>query len=296
MKRLKKLFIGFIFISGLILLISCQKNKEDKEMNIWHTITPQDSLAKEISYFVQPNLDASQIAEKKFKARVEGEWREFESTAVPENFVKWNFSRRLEQLKEIKEGLESGNMKMPTLSGPHNGMVATHGYKRKDSSFSINNAVKGMGWLPRADKIKEVKQMLLATWEEDIFKKLEVLNGLYEKGEDIFDMTKQSSLELYSHPGYETQSFLNQMSDPGVTMVFLDLPESFKLRCLVQMIHPDNPNLTEYERDVVEYINLIHDYFHGQMPRKSIAVIYHIVQVYDNSPRGKGKLLAPMFP
>ncbi len=283
-----------LILLPLLSLMSCQVKEE--KMEIWHTIAAQDSISQEITYFIQPNIDASKVESKVIRAKIEGSWHDIEITEVPERFIKWNFDRRLEQLKEIKDGLESGNMQMPTLSGPHNGMVATHGNKREDSAFSINNAVKGMGWLPKAEKIGEVKQMLLDTWDADIFKKLDVLTKLYEDGENVFDLTKQSSLELYSQPDYETQSFLNQMADPGVTMVFLDLPESFKLRCVVQMLHPDNPNLTDYEKDVVEYINLVHDYFHGQMPRKSIGVIYHISQVYDNSPRGKGKLITPMFP
>jgi uncharacterized lipoprotein NlpE involved in copper resistance len=294
MKRLIFIIITIGAISLLLALMGCQTKEED--MKIWHTIAAQDSTSQEVSYFVQPNLDASQVANKQIKARIEGEWTDLEVSDFPQSFVKWNFQRRLEQLKEIKEGLETGNMRMPTLSGPHNGMVATHGNKRKDAIFSINNAVKGMGWLPKAEKIKEVKQMLLDTWEEDIFKKLDVLTKLYEQGEEIFDMSKQTSLELYSHPGYETQSFLNQMADPGVTIVFLDLPESYKLKSIVQMIDPNNPNLTEYEKDVVDYINLVHDYIHGQMPRKSIGVVYHAIQVYDNSPKGKGKLISPMFP
>ncbi len=294
MKRVTLFIKSCLMLVLILTLMACQKSQE--KVKIWQTIPPQDSTANEISYFVQENIDASQQAEKIIQAKIEGQWTEVKLTEVPETFVKWNFQRRLEQLNEIKEGLKSGNMKMPTLSGPHNGMVASHGNKREDSAFSINNAVKGMGWLPKAEKIKEVKQILLDTWDKDIFKKLEVLTKMYEEGEELFDLTKQSSLELYSHPGHETQTFLNQLADPGVTMVFLDLPESFKLRCVVQMLHPDNPNLNEYEQEVVEYINLIHDYFHGQMPRKSIGVIYHISQVYDNSPKGKGKLISPMFP
>jgi len=63
------------------------------------------------------------------------------------------------------------------------------------------------------------------------------------------------------------------------------------------MLHPDNPGLTDYEKQVVDYINLIHDYFHGQAPRKSIGVIYHVVQVFDNSPgRWRGQRITPPKP
>jgi hypothetical protein len=87
------------------------------------------------------------------------------------------------------------------------------------------------------------------------------------------------------------------MVDPGVAMVYLDLPKSYELRCVAQMLHPDDPGLTEYEKNVVEYINLVHDYFHGRMPRKSIGVIYYVVQVFDNSPgRMRGVRIVPQLP
>ena len=47
----------------------------------------------------------------------------------------------------------------------------------------------------------------------------------------------------------------------------------------------------------MEYINLVHDYFHGQAPRKSIGVIYHVVQVFDNSPgKMRGQRVVPLLP
>jgi len=42
----------------------------------------------------------------------------------------------------------------------------------------------------------------------------------------------------------------------------------------------------------VEYINLIHSYFHGEFSKKFIAVIYNVIEVYNSSPgrkEGMGK-------
>jgi hypothetical protein len=183
---------------------------------------------------------------------------------------------------------------MPEIAGPHNGIVASHGARRQDAYFTINNAVKGMGWLPKPEKLPELIALLKSTWNDSTERKLSVLESLYQHGAEIFDLTKQSSLELYSQPNFETHTFLNQMADPGVAIVFLDLPKSYELRAIAQMLHPDDPKLSEYERQVVEYINLVHDYFHGQSPRQSIGVIYHIVQVFDNSPgRWRGQRVVP---
>jgi hypothetical protein len=169
--------------------------------------------------------------------------------------------------------------------------------KRKDSDFDINNAVKGTGWLPTPEKLPEMLALLKSTWNDSMEKKLALLESLYTKATDVFDRTKAASLELYSQPNFETHSFLNQMVDPGVAVVYLDLPKSYELRCVAQMLHPDDPGLSEYEKQVVDYINLVHDYFHGQAPRKSIGVIYHVVQVFDNSPgKMRGQRVVPLLP
>jgi hypothetical protein len=176
-------------------------------------------------------------------------------------------------------------------------MVASHGMKRKDSDFAINNAVKGTGWLPKPEKLPEMIALLQQTWNDSMDKKLVLLESLYTNATDNYDRTKQASLELYATPGFETHTFLNQMVDAGVAVVYLDLPKSYELRCIAQMIHPEDPKATAYEKQVVEYINLIHDYFHGKAPRKSIGVIYHVVQVFDNSPgKWRGQRIVPSMP
>jgi len=91
---------------------------------------------------------------------------------------------------------------------------------------------------------------------------------------------------------FETGTFLNQMKNPGCSLVYMDIP-SYELKCVAQLLHPTDPELTDYERDVVEYVNLIHSYFHGEFSTMFIAVIYHVIEVYDNSPQSRGIRLIP---
>lgn len=280
-------------------------NPERGVVNYWRDARfipdPQDSTGKRgkwQGWFHQDNVDVSKLAQGTIRAKVEGRWQEFRVVELPQGFCEWNFSRRLEQLAEIKKMMASDDAGMgggrPEVAGPHNAIVASHGTKRKDSDFSINNAVKGTGWLPRPELLADRIALLKQTWDDPVEAKLALLESLYSKATDGFDLTKQASLELYSNPGFETHTFLNQMVDAGVAVVFLDLPKSYELRCIAQMLHPDDPKLTEYEKQVVEYINLVHDYFHGQSPHRSIGVIYHVVQVFDNSPgRWRGQRIVP---
>lgn len=239
--------------------------------------------------FMQRSVDASKLSEDKINAYVEGKWQEFELTEFPEIFMSWNIKKRIAALEGIMKG------EMPNLEGPHNAIVATYGYRRKDSRFKVNNAVKGCGFLPKREKIKEINKLLAETDTLHFTKKLAILTDLYEKADSLFDLNKQVSLELYAKPERGTQTFLNQMTDPTSVLVFMAIP-TFKLKTIAYLLHPTNPELTEYEQDVVEYINRIHSYFHGEFSKDFIAVIYNVIEVYNSSPgnkNGRGTLIVP---
>ncbi len=262
---MKKYLILFIFIIFLIYIYG--GNMEHSVKNFWNGNT-----------FHQANVKI--INDSIIKARVNNKWNEYKIIKLPDKFIEWNIDKRKKTLQIIKNGSR------PPLDGPHNGIVASYGLKRKDAVFSINNAVKGMGFVPKKDKIKEIIDLLESSIDSSFDKKIETLQYLYDNANEIFDYTKQVSLELYSIPEFETQTFLNEMENPGVAIVFLDIP-SYKLKAIAQLLHPEDKELSEYEKNVVYYVNLIHSYFHGHFDREFIAVIYHVVEVFDNSP-GKG--------
>lgn len=285
------------------------ENLEHGAAAYWHDVSftpdtsdPSGKRGRWAGWFHQDVVDVSRLKEGVIRGKIGGQWQELKVVSLPDDFCEWNFGKRREQLQFIARMMAMpeagmGSMLRPEVSGPHNAMVASHGNQRKDSEFDINNAVKGTGWLPKPEKLPEMIAWLRQTGDDSMAGKLARLESLYTKATDVYDRTKQVSLELYAQPNFETHTFLNQMADPGVAVVYLDLPKSYELRCVAQMLHPDDPGLSDYEQQVVEYVNLIHDYFHGQSPRKSIAVIYHVVQVFDNSPgRMRGRRVVPPLP
>lgn len=257
-----------LIIFSLVLLAACgnQNTSGGFGEGLW-----QDKI------FVQKTFDNSSWEDGIIRARVDGKWQDYELTNLPESFLTWNLNARLTTLAGIMSG------EMPGLDGPHNAMVATSGFQREDSRFSLNNAVKGTGFLPRKERLPEVIELLKSTFEEDYARKIEVLQSLYEQGDSLFDLSKQISLELYSNPERGTQTFLNQMVNPVSVIVFLDIP-TFKLKTINYLLHPENPDLTEYERNIVEYVNLVHSYFHGHFDRDFITVVYNVIEVYNSSP------------
>ncbi len=274
-----KLLKGFVLVS-LLIVFSCAEKGIDGGFGgqLWDGNT-----------FVQKTVDASRLEENIIRAKVDGKWQEYELVEFPEIFMTWNIKSRIGTIEDIQKG------DMPGLAGPHNGIVATYGYRREDSKFKVNNAIKGCGFLPRKEKLKEIIQLLKDTNEEHFTKKLEILIDLYENADTLFDLNKQVSLELYATPERGTQTFLNQMSDPTSVIVFMAIP-TFKLKTIAYLLHPDNPNLNDYEKDVVEYINLVHSYFHGKFSKDFIAVIYNVIEVYNSSPgdkKGMGTKIVP---
>jgi len=259
-----------LITSFLILLFSNIQGGEleHSEMKFWEGNT-----------FHQNTIDMTRYPDHIIRAKVDGKWQEFRIRELPEEFIKWNLEKRLETLKFIREH------KPPPLSGPHNAIVASYGIKRFDTEFKINNAVKGMGFVPKPEKIKEVIGLLKSTMDTIPSLKLKILEG-FHKNTEMIDLTKQVSLELYSTPEFETHTFINQMVNPAVSIVFLDIP-CFEIKAIAQLLHPEDEGLSDYERDVVEYVNLIHSYFHGKFKKNFITVIYHIIEVYNNTPGAK---------
>lgn len=239
--------------------------------------------------FRQTNVDLARSGRGFIGARIDKKWHEYKIQTLSPEFVKWNLESRLEDLGGIEQGT------MPSLAGPHSAAVASYGTGRRDSRVVINNAVKGIGCAPRTEKLKERIALLKETFEEPMSKKLAILRDGY-KDPALWDWTKQTSLELYTVPDFETHTFLNIMKNPVVSIVFLDMP-SFEIRAVARLVHPADTRCREEERDLVEYVNLVHDYFHSPAPRKSILMVFHVIELFDNSPgRMRGIRVVPPLP
>jgi hypothetical protein len=239
--------------------------------------------------FIQKNVDLSEIGKGIIRAEVDGRWGDYVLTEFDDAFMEWNLNSRLEYLDSIATG------QMPSLQGPHAAAVATYGGGRRDSRFSLNNAVKGMGFTPKKERLGEMIERLKSTMDEDMPKKLEILKENYRHPE-WWDRSRQISLELYARPDFETHTFLNLMANPIATIVFTDMP-SYELRAIVRIVHPRDENITPWERDLLDYCNLAHDYFHGGAGKQYSLLAFHIIEQFDNSPgSGMGVRRKPPLP
>ncbi len=282
MKLSEMLFTILIILLVSSCSVSFESGNDESETNFW----------KE-NHFVQKNVETVPESQPFVKAKIDGEWKSFDLQRFTDSFMSWNIKSRTETL----EGFMSHPPKPPRLAGPHNGIVATWGNKREDNLFSLNNAVKGMGFCPKESTIEAMIQKMRDTMDAPFQEKLDVLMAFYENADSLFHLDRQISLELYSTPEFETQSFLNQMKYPVSTVVFLDIP-SYKLKTITRLLHPQDPDLTQQERLLVDYVNIVHSYFHGEFDKEFTAVIYYVVGIYDNSPgkNARGTRLMPPLP
>ncbi len=82
------------------------------------------------------------------------------------------------------------------------------------------------------------------------------------------------------------------LANPIASASFLAYP-TFELRAIPQLLHPKNPRLTHQERLTIDYVNTIHDFIHSGDGTQRIACIYHIIEVFEDTPtdRAHGKRL-----
>jgi hypothetical protein len=280
MKRRTFLFSGALSTATYVLMgriahgaERIQEKFSIKKSNFWQG-----------NYFHQFNVDTSKVKDGIIRAKIRGKWEKYQLREVNDSYLDWNMKDRLSNLSIMRGG------KMPDWSGAHNAAVATYGKNRGDSRFSLNNAIKGTGLYPKNDRIEGLITKFKESWDQPIPEKLNVLESMY-KDKTLWDRSRLISLELYATPDFETHTFLNQMENPISSIVYLDIP-SYELRAISQLLHPDDPELTAFEKQSVTYINTIHSYFHSHFKAVVPAVVYYIIEEFDNSPpgrSGKGK-------
>ncbi len=242
--------------------------------------------------FTQDTVDASMEAQGIIKACLDGRWEEFQTVTLPQAFMDWNLTSRLDVLDNIAMMFSGEGGSPPSLAGPHNAAMATWGGRRADSLLTINNAFKGMGLCPRRDLIKDRMTEMEELSAGGMGERLQFLRDLYSTS-DNFDLTKMISLELYSTSEFETHTFINLMERPTTSLVFLD-SKSYEVRGIGQLVAPEDPRAGEYARDIVRYTNMAHSFFHGDFPRLYPGILVHITSVFDNSPgTGRGVRIAP---
>jgi hypothetical protein len=155
---------------------------------------------------------------------------------------------------------------------------------RGDSQFHLNAAVKGVSAVPKKEYIKEINGELKARLSQTREEKLAYLAEIHSTPE-LWCRDKHAAVEYYSNPKFETHTFLNQMENPIATILFISYQGyvNYEIRSIVHLIHPLDPNITEEQKDMIEFPCMMFSFFHGEECQRIGAIYYHIEE-FDNSP------------
>lgn len=283
-------------------------------------------------YYVQDNILTNWLDDGYVLARIDGWWWIYKTAEYEDEFYAWWFEEKMwyygQLIAYFNDEVEEYNI---PNGGHHHPMLATYGKKwfnRGDSLFHLNNTPKGYTLLPKKEYIRGIIDELNALYDDpnadipvDIF---QFRIDKY-KQEELWDKNKFATLEVYTgHPfdeedwdlGFkETHTFQNVMENPMGTLTYMSLynttgeqtyfygeeghTPTFEFRGVCWMIDPHNPNLTQYERDVSDYLNQAFSKYHG-MRDDFIANIFIMSEEFNNSPTdsatfGLGKRVVPPY-
>jgi len=266
-------------------------------------------------------------------AKYEGWWWAYPVRKFDEEFhswwiyeKSWYYDRLIAYFKNESDSLEVPN------GGHHHPMLTTYGSKyrnRGDSKFHLNTTPKGFTIIPKVDKIDEINAKIDEAYAVGPVpvKVFETRRDLYAD-KTLWDKTKFATLELYTgrpidendegnqggiYGIKETHTFQNLIVNPMSTLTYMSLfntdgkqtyfggtaeeeTATFEFRGFSRLIHNYNPNNTDYELAIHNYINQAHCRYHGGSCVISTNM-FIISEQFNNSPGydpyARGKRVVP---
>jgi len=239
-------------------------------------------------YCVHRTVNTTQVDSGYIWARVDGWWRRFQIRELDDNYWNWNFDERMKRLVIQFEAEWDA-----VAGGPAQPFIATYGNRRGrgDSDLHLNNKVIYLSLAPKEEHIEEINNTML----ENLNNGISFTDALpwwieIHENEDLWCKDRQVGLEVFSNPGFETHNFLNLMENPVATMghhAIYNNNISYEIRCINKIVHPRDPKLTDYERNLALHPSIqfawAHSYADPEFIYSIPGVIYHHVEEYNNS-------------
>jgi hypothetical protein len=282
-------------------------------------------------YFVQDNIKTDWIDKGYLLAKFDNTWWVYQTAQYEEEFHTWWLDEKMFYYDALEQAINEGRGRDVPNGGHHHPMLATYGNKylnRGDSAFHLNVTPKGYSLLPRPQYIRQMIDEVNEIYATSTNLLHDVFNYRRQKYQqkDLWDNNKFATLEVYTgHPiddkdpwklsFKETHTFQNLMVNPMATLTYMAVynttgkqsyffgeegqTPTFEFRGFCWLISPYNPNLTQYEKDVLEYLNQAFSKYHG-LRSDFIANIFVVCEEFNNSPTdsdtyGLGKRVVPAF-
>lgn len=205
--------------------------------------------------------------------------------AIPGHFVEWLVSSRVKFLDDMKEGkpMRYFSAHLPVMS-TWNG----------DSPFPVNMTVKGIGLIPKIEKLQDYIDIFegiiagsrMKQWHESLPERVGAVNRLYGDTEN-FDPTILGGLEIFAGKALE-----NLRENPYASLLYVGMAHSpqgmqytsFQVNGKVEILDKDSP----YYRFLLSSRKLFEfDKFHLYQPDYPFGYLIRVMEVRDKSPWSK---------
>ncbi|MFX1574890.1 MAG: hypothetical protein ACFFB0_19305 [Promethearchaeota archaeon] len=203
---------------------------------------------------------------------------EYELQPLPHQFLQWQSEARLKMYEQIQLG---GVNSVKTLPA-HLPVLATQSNKNQ----FVNLATKGLGLLPKKNKVHEFLNLFIETknlcnsqpWESTIKKRMETVIKYY-KNLNNFDPYFLGGLEIF-----EGTTFKNIARNPLVSLLYTGTAPkflSFQIHGIIKIIQ--NENL--YYQFLLSARELFaFDSFHVIQSSYPFGYLFYIVNIKEKTP------------
>jgi hypothetical protein len=197
---------------------------------------------------------------------------------LPADFLAWQSRARI----GLFERLESKGSRAVSSLPAHLPVLATWG----DGPFPVNLATRGVGLLPREDRLRELTDMLRSaasqidrtSWAASLPRRVAAIRTFYDHPE-LFETRLLGGLEIF-----ERRTAVNLIRWPLASLLFTaEAPEytSYQINCAVERVAEDNPH---YRFLLAARELFAFDAFHIHQSRYPVGYLFHVVEVLDKKP------------
>ncbi len=204
------------------------------------------------------------------------------TTSIPEVFLEWLVTSRLDFIKDLV------SEKPLRYFSAHLPVMATWNDRE---TFPVNMTVKGLGLIPKDEKLGDYTDLFEATiaearsmsWEESLLKRVKAMQSLY-RDRDNFNPEVLGGLEIF-----EGRAFKNLTEKPYASLLYVGMMKtekglqyiSFQINGKVEILNKDNI----YYRYLLAARKLFEfDKFHLYQPDYPFGYLIHVMEVKDKTP------------
>ncbi|HME54564.1 MAG TPA: hypothetical protein VKM55_20295 [Candidatus Lokiarchaeia archaeon] len=213
---------------------------------------------------------------------INGEKISFALLDLPTSFLQWQSEARMQMFKMIGKARAT----KVTMQPAHLPVLATWSQETLASDFPVNLSTRGMGLLPRRDKLEQFVALFQQAKvdaenlpvQETLARRIEVMESFYGEIEN-FDNQLLGGLEIF-----EGVTSRNLEINPRAALLYTgEAPKypSYQFNGIITRVQPGDPC---YEFLLAARELFAMDAFHIHQTRYPHGYLFHVVEIKDKTP------------